>query len=226
MYPVVLRLEGIRCLVIGGGQVGERKARRLVEEKAKVCLISREISQWFSEAVKSGDVEWIAREYHPRFLQGISIVFAATSDKELNSLIVRDALNLGLWCNSATNPQEGNLTLPAIFQKGKLVISVSTGGASPALASLIRDEISDQFKNGWEEMLECLDRLRKTVQELRQQDDDRENQSLFREIAVAVFHALKNEADLNVVKNLIRDILSKNLSSEEIGGIKQVLNQC
>jgi siroheme synthase-like protein len=225
VYPVFLKLEGIKCLVVGGGQVGERKARRLVEEKARVYLVSREISQWFSEAINSGNVMWIAKEYHPRFLNDVSIVFAATDDKDLNSLIVRDALNLGLWCNSATNPQEGNLTLPAVFQKGKLTIAVSTGGASPALASLIRDEIERHFQYDWEDLLEFMDGLRKTIQTLDNQCSER-NQTLFRKIASLVFHGFKRGTELNMVKEHIEIILSQELSGEELAQIKQVLDQC
>jgi len=225
VYPVFLKLEGIKCLVVGGGQVGERKARRLVEEKAKVYLISREVSRWFSEAINSGDVMWIANEYHPRFLRDVSVVFAATDDKDLNSLIVRDALNLGLWCNSATNPHEGNLTLPAVFKKGKLAIAVSTGGASPALASLIRDEISKQFQYDWEEMLECIDRLRKTIQALENQSDEKK-QELFRKIASIIFETLKDGAELGVAKKIIEDLLSSELADDELIRIKQVLSQC
>lgn len=226
MYPVCLKLEGLKCLVVGGGQVGERKARKLVEHKALVYLISRDVTDWFCEVIKSGDVVWLAKEYSEESLpDGVSLVFAATNDKELNSRIVQNALKKGLLCNSATNPHEGNFFIPAFFTCGRLTVAVSTDGASPALAALIRDAIAEEFHAGWGEALDCLDALRKTIQTL-ENHPDHENPRIFREIAEVVFRNLRQGANSEKMKNSIDRILNVNFHSEELEKLRQALKKC
>ncbi|MGC8719099.1 MAG: precorrin-2 dehydrogenase/sirohydrochlorin ferrochelatase family protein [Thermodesulforhabdaceae bacterium] len=225
MYPICLKLEGVKCLVVGGGRVGERKARKLVEQKAIVYLVSRDATGWFYDAIKNGQVVWVAKEYSEEcLLDDISLVFAATSDDELNSRIVRDALKKGLWCNSATNPYEGNFIVPASFSRGKLTIAVSTDGASPALAALIKDAIAEEFNARWGEALECLDVLRKAIQTVTARSDD--NLQIFREIAGVVFNSLRERTDIETMKNRIDLILSLNFSLEELEKLRQVLEKC
>lgn len=225
MYPICLKLEGVKCLVVGGGRVGERKARKLVEQKAIVYLISRDVTGWFYDAIKNGQVVWVAKEYSEECLRDdISLVFAATSDDGLNSRIVRDALKKGLWCNSATNPYEGNFIVPASFSRGKLTIAVSTDGASPALAALIKDAIAEEFNARWGEALECLDLLRKTIQTVTARSDD--NLRIFREIAGVVFSSLREGTDIETVKNRIDLILSLNFSLKELEKLRQGLEKC
>lgn len=225
MYPVMMKLRGVKCLVVGGGQVGERKARRLIEEQAAVYLISREINEWFDRAIRSGQVVWLSKEYDERFLEGMQIVFATTSDSQLNSIVISDAIARGLWCNSATNPDEGNLILPAVFRKGKLTISVGTEGASPALARLLRDHIASGFSADWDRALSCVDKLRKAIQ-FTIVKPEREKLELFRELAGLVFKKMKESESIENVKQLIWAFLTVRFSEQELFLLKRELDQC
>lgn len=225
MYPVILKLKGIKCLIVGGGKVGERKAKWLIGEKALVHLISRKVSPWFEDMIKNNKIVWLSEEYNESFLEGISIVFAATDDRELNSLITRDALRRGLWCNSITNPDEGNLVLPAVFRRGKLTISVSTDGASPYLARLIRDSMADVFDADWDRSLYYLDNLRKAIQTIIPGYNE-ERLELFRQLARIAFEDLRENKEFEVVKKNIEKLLSLRFSEEELSRLRQELAQC
>ncbi|MCX7823194.1 MAG: bifunctional precorrin-2 dehydrogenase/sirohydrochlorin ferrochelatase [Syntrophobacterales bacterium] len=224
MYPVLLKLQGLRCLVVGGGQVGERKAKGLVEEGALVYLISREVTEWFKKMVEAGHITWLAKEYRESYMEGMALVFAATSDRELNSLVVYDALRRGLWCNSATNPSEGNMILPAVLKRGRLTISVGTDGARPALAQLVRDSLASNFNADWDQALECLDRLRRAIQEAVGRDE--EKLGLFRELARVIFEGLKGKKNIEELKERVERVLTSKFSGEELLWLKRELHRC
>ena len=137
-YMACLDLEGRSCLVVGGGPVGAEKARGLLECGARVAVVSPEADA----AVLALPVEWLARGYESRDLDGRFLVVAATSDTELNRRVFADAEARGLLCNAADVPELCSFILPAVHREGPIAIAVSTGGASPALAQRIRSEIA------------------------------------------------------------------------------------
>ncbi len=194
IYPIMVKMQGVRCLVVGGGRVAERKIKRLLEVDALVSLIAREVTPWLEEAVFQGKVTFLSRDYHPLHLEGVRMVFAVTNDQALNNQVTKDALARGLWCNSATNPSEGNIFLPASLINGHLIISVSTSGASPAMAQLIRDEIASSFGTAtWKTTIACLERARKYLQERTTLSDD-DKQNLLRTMASVMFRFARNSS--------------------------------
>lgn len=135
-YMACLDLEGRRCLVVGGGSVGLEKARGLLDCGARVTVVAPEI------APELRDVERLEREYRTSDLDGRFLVVAATSDTALNRRIYADAEARSLLCNVVDVPELCNFILPAVHRQDPIAIAVSTGGASPALAQRIRDEIA------------------------------------------------------------------------------------
>jgi precorrin-2 dehydrogenase len=131
-YPIELDLRGRTVVVVGLGAVGLRKARSLVEAGARVVGVDPNPTE-----VIPG-LEVVAESYRAEHLDGASLAFAAAT-AEVNRSVVADAKRLGIWVNSASDPSEGNFTLPATWRDGPLSLTVSTSGASPALASNLRD---------------------------------------------------------------------------------------
>jgi precorrin-2 dehydrogenase/sirohydrochlorin ferrochelatase len=131
-YPIELDLSGRTVVVVGLGAVGRRKAAGLVESGARVLGIDPR-----TEEAPPG-VELRVESYGIRHLDGASLVFAAATP-EVNREVVADARRLGLWVNSSSEPAEGDFLLPAVWRDGPLTLTVSTSGASPALASALRD---------------------------------------------------------------------------------------
>ena len=142
-YPIVLTaLRGLPVVVVGGGPVGERKARGLLAAGAAVRLISPLATEQLRAWAAAGQLAWEARAYAAGDLAGARLVFAATDQRAVNAQVARDAQVLGLLCNVADAPGEGNFHLPAVYRGGGVTIAVSTGGTSPARAVALRDRIA------------------------------------------------------------------------------------
>ena len=157
LYPIFLDLSGRRCVVVGGGEVANRKARKLLQARARVVVISPEIG---------ADLESVAIEVHRRAyregdLEGAYLVFAATNVREVNAAVAREAKERGVPVNVADKPSEGDFALPSTLRRGRLQVSVSTGGASPTLARRIRGELEEVFGPEWAGIVEELDRNRR-----------------------------------------------------------------
>lgn len=133
-YPIELDLAGKVALVVGLGTVGRRKAAGLLAAGARVVGVDPSADPGIIPA----GVEVLAEPYRAEHLRGASLAFAAATE-EVNRLVVADARAAGLWVNSASLPESGDFTLPAIHRDGPLTLTVSTGGASPALSALLRD---------------------------------------------------------------------------------------
>ena len=159
-YPVFLDLQNLPCLVIGGGQVGERKVKTLQSCAAKVFLISRDLTPYLEEEVRQGRIELLAPAYQTEHLAGKFLVIGATDDPNLNGKIGREARERGLLCNIVDKPQECNFILPSLVSRGDLTIAVSTAGKSPALAKKIRQDLERVFPEIYGLYLELLGQIR------------------------------------------------------------------
>lgn len=135
-----LDLDGRSCLVVGAGPVGLEKATGLVECGARVTVVAPHAVA----GVRALGVDWLAREYEHGDLDGRFLVIAATSDETLNRRVFADAEARGLLCNVADVPDLCSFILPAVHREGPIAVAVSTGGASPALAQLLRSRIAAQ----------------------------------------------------------------------------------
>ncbi len=134
-YPIELDLAGRLAVVVGLGPVGRRKAAGLVASGARVVGVD-------PSGVSVAGVEVVAEAYLARHLAGAALVFAAATPA-VNALVVLDASRLGVWVNSASDPASGDFTLPATWRDGPLLVTVSTSGASPALAASLRDRAAE-----------------------------------------------------------------------------------
>jgi siroheme synthase-like protein len=133
-----LDLQGRSVLVVGGGPVALEKVRGLLDAGARVTVVAPEAVP----ELLSLPVEWLARGYHSSDLRGRFLVVAATSTTPLNRRVFADAEARGVFCNVADVPDLCSLILPAVHREGPIAVAVSTGGASPALAQRIRDEVA------------------------------------------------------------------------------------
>jgi siroheme synthase-like protein len=158
LYPIFLDLSGRRCVVVGGGGVANRKARKLLQARARVVVISPEIGA----ELESVAVEVHRRPYREGDLEGAYLAFAATNAREVNAAVAREAKERGVPVNVADSPSEGDFALPSTLRRGRLQVAISTGGASPTLARRIRGELEEAFGPEWAGIVEELDRARRS----------------------------------------------------------------
>lgn len=137
-YPVFLDLRDVPVLVVGGGAVATRKAAGLAAAGAQVTVVAPQISD--EVAALAAHVH--QREYRPGDCGGFRLVFTATDNPSVNAAVAAEATAGGVWVNSADDPANCSFSLPAIARSGPVIVAVGTGGASPALASHLRDRIA------------------------------------------------------------------------------------
>ncbi len=156
-YPIHLDIKGKKCVIIGGGKVAYRKACRLKESGADVVVVSPEVC---SEMVNEEGFVLIKKEYEECFLDGALLVIAATDNEVINKKVTLDAEKRNIMVNVVDYPERCSFIVPSTINRGDLCISISTGGASPAVAKRIREELEATFGKEYEEYLDLLTKMR------------------------------------------------------------------
>lgn len=162
-YPIVLDLRGRSCLVVGGGPVAERKVEGLLEAGAAVTVVSPRLTPRLRDWIGRGHCRYVAREYRSRDVAGRAIVLVATDDDRVTARVQRDARRAGVLVNAADDPARCDFFLPAVLRRGRLTVAVSTGGASPALARAVRDELEGLVPESYALLLEVVAGVRAQI---------------------------------------------------------------
>ncbi len=160
-YMACLDLEGRSCLVVGGGRVALEKTLGLLECGARVTVVAPQIVRELEQL----PVERLRRSYRESDLAERFLVIAATDDPATNEQLFRDAERRPLLCNVADAPDLCSVILPAVHREGPIAVAVSTGGASPALAQRLRDEIAARIGPEHARLARRLRALRPSVRE-------------------------------------------------------------
>ncbi|HWR56889.1 MAG TPA: bifunctional precorrin-2 dehydrogenase/sirohydrochlorin ferrochelatase [Negativicutes bacterium] len=162
-YPMMVDLRNRPCTVVGGGAVAARKVAALLACGASVTVISPELAPQLQQWTREGRITAFTRPYREGDLAGAFLVMSATDDEQVNKAAAAEAGRCGLLLNVADAPRRGNFIVPAVIEQGPLVITVSTGGASPALAKKIRRELADKFGPEYGIFLTLLAKVRAQV---------------------------------------------------------------
>ena len=143
-YPAYLNITGRRTVVIGGGEVAERKTVQLVASGANVTLVSPDATPELERLASEGRVRWIRRAYAPGDLAGAWLAIAATDDPDLHRSIHAEAEREKTLLNVVDVTELCGFIAPSIVQRGPVTMAISTGGASPALARKLRELIGGE----------------------------------------------------------------------------------
>ncbi|QDD82701.1 NAD(P)-binding protein [Bacillus cereus] len=184
MYPLTVRVNEKRVVVIGGGKVAGFKIIPLLKQGADIVVISPELDANLVKLVEEKKIRWYQREYEKSDIKSAFLVVAASSDSILNEQVAEDAAENQL-VNVITNPESGNVHFPAAIHRGLLNIAVSTGGASPKLAKKVRDEIANKYDETYESYLDFLYEVRVKLKDL--QLEKRERNILLQEVLKSVY---------------------------------------
>jgi len=142
-YPIFLDIRDRRCVVIGGGDLGKEKVDRLLEFGAKVVVVSTQISSDLVQTVDNDKLAWVQRSYRYGDLEGAFIALVVdTSDTSINQSVYKEAKERNIPLNVADVTHLCTWITPAIVKRGDVIVAASTGGASPALARKMREELS------------------------------------------------------------------------------------
>jgi len=160
MYPILIDLTGRYCVVVGGGKIGERRTIGLVEQGARVRVVSPTVTDGIADLE---NVEWVRHQYETDLIDGAFLVIASTNNVDVNRRVVDDCRARNILVSSAGAAEDGDFVVPASIRRGDLVLTVSTLGASPTLASVLREDIAREYGPEWAEMTSIMGTLREEL---------------------------------------------------------------
>lgn len=160
LYPLALKTAGRRCLVVGGGRIAARKARSLLECGADVRVVSPEFVPELEDMAADGAIKVATRPFEPEDLDGCLLAIAATNDNAVNRAVYDACKERGILVNVVDVPELCDFYVPASVQRGDLQLTVSSGGACPALSKKLRRELEQHFGPEYGPYLRLAERLR------------------------------------------------------------------
>jgi len=214
-YPLFAIIENKSCLVVGGGTVGERKVLDLREAGAHVTVLSPNLTATLEKLAQAGQIRYLNEDFTPDHLDGMVLVMATTDDPRVNARVSAAAQERGIWVNAADEPESCTFIVPAQVRQGDLTLAISTGGASPALARKLRQQLQQQFGPEYRPYLALLKGvLTRLLSERRAHPDN-----------AALFHRLVNSPLLEAVAvgdrarvvAVLREVLGDALSPQVLG---------
>jgi len=162
-FAAFLDLRRRRCLVVGGGEIGERKARALLACGAEVTVVSPTVTPGLAALAIVGRVVERRRPFRRSDLRGCALVVAATGNPEVDDAVAALARRARVLVNVVDRPERCDFIVPSVLQRGQLQIAVSTGGRSPALAREIRRRLEARFGPEYAELVARTGRARRAA---------------------------------------------------------------
>lgn len=139
--PIFCRLDNKPVLLVGGGEVAERKARLLLDAGAQLTVVAPELDPELAELAANGSIEWLDAEFAPAQLTGKWLVVAATDRREVNALVYQSANQARIFANVVDDPKRSSFIMPSIIDRSPLMVAISSGGKAPVLARLLREKL-------------------------------------------------------------------------------------
>ena len=162
-YPLLLELAGRRCVVVGGGPVGERKVDGLLAVGADVTVVSPDVTAALHALAETRRITLIERPYRAGDLEGAALVFTALGDPRATAAVAEEARRLGIWLNAADDPAYCSFILPAVVRRGPLTVAVASGGATPALTRALREHLELALGPEWGALAELAAEARREL---------------------------------------------------------------
>jgi len=219
--PIFLDIKNQNCTVIGGGEVATRKVRLLLKAQAKVTIISPVLCTSLSSMQSECAFTYIERTFSNEDLKDTRLIIAATDSSKTNESIAKIANELNIPVNVVDNPSKGSFIMPSIIDRSPVIAAVSTGGASPVLARLIRARLESLIPAGYGHLAELAKRYREKVKAHFSEAIDRRrfwDKVLQGSVAERVFSGHINEAEVVLQKELENHNLSKGIGEVYLVG--------
>lgn len=181
LFPIFLSLNNQRCVVVGGGQVAERKVYNLLDHGARIEMISPEATQRLTEWAEEKKITWMPRKFKPADLQGAFLVFAATDDEAVNRQVADACKQEGVLVNAVDDPPYCDFFIPSLIRRNSLLVAISTEGKSPAYAKRLRRQLEETITEQHGVFVDLLGEQRENVKSTV--TDIRARQTIFEAMA-------------------------------------------
>lgn len=163
LFPIFLKLAGVRVLVVGASSMAAARIESLLEAEAAVTVIAPQATSRVVDLAQRDQLQLCTRPFDPCDLDEVAIVFAATGLKEVDRAVAGLCRERGILCNAVDDPAYCDFYIPAVVSRGDLQIAISTNGQSPALAQQLRKELETKFDAGWALRLKHLGEARRRL---------------------------------------------------------------
>jgi precorrin-2 dehydrogenase / sirohydrochlorin ferrochelatase len=214
-YPIFAVIEDRPCLVVGGGAVGERKVQDLMVAGARVTVVSRTLTPELAALADRGEITYLSEDFRETQVEGMALVMAATDDPKVNAAVSSAAQARAIWVNVADEPAYCTFIVPAQVRRGDLTLAISTGGASPALARQLREELQQHFGPEYGPYLDLLQRVRTRLLTERRAHPD--NGPLFHRLVKSPLKEAVAQGDRTRMVNVLHEVLGSVLSKPVLG---------
>lgn len=163
-YPANLVLRGRRVLVVGAGAIAARKVEGLLACGADVVVVAQSVGEGIRRLAGTGVVRLHERAYRPSDLDEAWLAVTATDDPAVNRAVFDDGESRRIWVNAADDPASCSFTLPSVVRQGPIMVTVATGGHSPALATWLRRHVADELGPEYAQLALLLAEARSELQ--------------------------------------------------------------
>ena len=162
-YPVNLIVRGRRCVVVGAGRIAARKIEALLAAGADVHVVAPKLGDDVAALLEAGRVTVDEREFVPGDLDGAWLATTATDEPEVNRAVFEAGESRGVWVNSADDPANCSFTLMSVARRGDVVVTIGTGGRSPALAAWLKQRTQAELGPEYEMLVTLLSEAREEL---------------------------------------------------------------
>lgn len=154
--PMMFDTRGKHILVVGGGAIAHEKLTRIVDLSAQITVVAKEYAENTKQILLDNGIKYKTRGFKAKDLDGIDIVIAAVDDAKLQQKIYKKASKRKILCNAVDLADYCHFIFPSIIRKGDLVLSISTSGASPAMAKYLKKAFESYIPHDIEEFLQLM----------------------------------------------------------------------
>lgn len=166
--PIFIDLKGKKVLVVGGGNVAQRKIALLRQVGAQIDVVAEQLTASLQAQQQAGEIRWVAQSFSPEQLAAAVLVISATDDQTLNQQVYQAAQAQHKWVNTVDDQAHCGFIFPSIVDRGAVQIAISSGGKAPVLARLWREKLEQIIPQHLTGIAEIAGRWRSKVkQQLR-----------------------------------------------------------
>ena len=171
-YPANLVVAARRCVVVGAGRIAARKIAALLDAGADVHVIAPDATPEVREWAEAGRLRFDDRKFEPADLDGAWLATTATGDPDVDHAVFTAAEDRHVWVNSADDPENCSFTLMSVVRSGDLVVTIGTGGRSPALASWLKARFESELGPEYATLLDILSEAREELRASGRSSED------------------------------------------------------
>lgn len=208
-YPILISLDKLPCLVVGGGDVAERKVLSLMQFKGDVTVISPRVSKLINDLSDKGKIKLIKQRYSKDIIKSFKIVFCATNNTKINKKVHDDCKREGILINVADNPPLCDFILPANIKRGDLTVSISSQGSAPFYTKEVKKKLNGIISPVYEDIINLAGEFRRRLLKDIRVTSTKDKTKMFRKFTSTNWEKVLTENGKTSPHHYIKKILNE-----------------